>query len=229
MKSRKKKKRKLKLSFWKAVFLLFAALAIYTIRNFNVYMQPRLEALAKQHVSFAINNIEKQVLKNLEYDPDTFILPSYDEKGNIISISYDSYQLNQILYSALNTIDDSLLAAQDGREDPITHEVFYENGIFYRIPVGALTGIPFLANFGPSIPVKMQLLNDVTGRINITSEAYGINNTMIKISLVISVNAQVVTVLNVSEIQLETEIPIVMHLVNGKVPSILPYDAMEGT
>lgn len=190
-------------------------------------MEPRLEALAKQHVSFAINNIAKQVLHDMEYDPNSFIQPSIDEHGTIIAVNYDSYKLNQILYSALNTIDASLLAAQDGEVDPITHEVFYEHGIFYRIPIGSITGIPFLSNIGPSIPVKMQLINDVTGQIDISSEAYGINNTMIKISLVISIKAQAVTVLNVSEIQMQTEIPIVMQLINGKVPSILPYGMNE--
>lgn len=192
-------------------------------------MEPRLEALAKQHVSFAINNIAKQVLKDMEYDSESFIKPTLDENGNMISISYDSYELNQVLYNALSTIDESLLAAQDGKKDPITNEVFYENGIFYRIPVGALSGVPFISNMGPSIPVKMQLINDVTGRIEISSEAYGVNNTMIQISLKISIDAQAVTVLNVSSIQMEMEIPIVMQLVNGKVPSYLPYGLNEGT
>lgn len=185
-------------------------------------MEPRLVALAKQHVSFAINNIAKEVLKDMDYNANDFIQPILDENGNIVSINYDSYKLNQVLYDALNIIDESLLAAQDGKEDPITHEVFYEHGIFYHIPLFSLTGIPFISNYGPDIPLKMKLINDVTGEVKITSEAYGINNTMIKISLSISINAQAITVLNVSDIQTVTEIPIVMQLVNGKVPSYLP-------
>lgn len=213
----------------KVIFLLLILFSFYGIRCFNIFMQPRLEAIAKQHVSFAINNIAKEVLHDMEYDADSFINPVLDENGNIISINYDSYQLNQVLYSALNTIDESLLAAQDGKEDPITNQVFYEHGIFYQIPIGSLSGIPMISNMGPSIPVKMQLINDVTGKINITSEAYGINNTMIKISLDISIDAQAVTILSVSEIQTETQIPLVMQLVNGKVPSYIPYGLNEGT
>lgn len=190
-------------------------------------MEPRLVALAKQHVSFAINNIAKEVLKEMKYDSEEFIQPLLDENGNIVSINYDSFKLNQVLYDTLDIIDESLLAAQDGKEDPITHEVFYEHGIFYNIPFWSLTGIPFLSNFGPNLPLKMRLINDVTGEIKITSEAYGINNTMIKISLDISIDAQAVTVLNVSEIQTTTQIPLVMQLVNGKVPSYLPRGLNE--
>ena len=43
------------------------------IRSFNTYMEPQLQAIAKQHTGFAINNIVKEVLGNIEYDPLSLI------------------------------------------------------------------------------------------------------------------------------------------------------------
>lgn len=190
---------------------------------FNRYMEPRLLAIAKQHTGFAINNIVKEVLADIEYDTEDLYHIQRSDNGDITSIEYDSYKLNQILYSSLNTIDESLLAAQDGKKDPTTKDVFYEDGVLYEVPVGYLTHIFFLYNKGPKIKIRMKMLNDVTGEIKTESKPYGVNNTMIRISLVVKVNAQVLTFLSISEMENSCEIPLVIQIVNGKVPSILPY------
>lgn len=188
-------------------------------------MEPQLLAIAKQHTGFAINNIVKEVLADIEYDTDSLFHIEKSDNGEITSIQYDSYKLNQILYSSLNTIDESLLAAQDGKKDPTTKDVFYEDGVLYELPVGYLSHIFFLYNSGPKIKVRMKMLNDVTGEIKTESKPYGVNNTMIKISLVVKVNAQVLTFLSTTEMESVCEIPLVIQIVNGKVPSILPYSS----
>ena len=202
VKSRKYKKQKL-------ILLLVAIVLGFgcVVRSFNMYMEPQLQAIAKQHTGFAINNIVKEVLADIEYD---------------------SYKLNQLLYSALNTIDKSLLAAQDGKKDPTTKDVFYEDGVLYEVPAGYLSHIFFLYDKGPKIRVRMRMLNDVTGEIKTESKPYGINNTMIKISLVVKVNAQVITFLSTSELETKTEIPLVVQIVNGQVPDFTPYSNPSG-
>lgn len=193
------------------------------VRNFNRYMEPQLLAIAKQHTGFAINNIVKEVLADMEYDADSLLHINKNADGEITSIEYDSYKLNQLLYSSLNTIDKSLLAAQDGKKDPTTKDVFYEDGVLYEIPIGYLSHIFFLYDKGPKLHVRMRMLNDVTGEIKTESKAYGINSTMIQISLVVKVNAQVITFLSTSEMESSCELPIVVQIVNGKVPAITPY------
>lgn len=195
----------------------------FIISNFNHYIEPQLLAIAKQHTGFAINNIVKEVLANMEYDTDSLLHINKNADGEITSIEYDSYKLNQLLYSSLNTIDKSLLAAQDGKKDPTTKDVFYEDGVLYEIPIGYLSHIFFLYDKGPKLRVRMRMLNDVTGDIKTESKAYGINSTLIQISLVVKVNAQVITFLSTSEMESSCSIPIVVQVVNGKVPALTPY------
>lgn len=206
--------------------LLLVALVLCigsAIRSFNIYMEPQLQAIAKQHTGFAINNIVKEVLADIEYDPKELLTINRNTSGKITSIEYNSYKLNQLLYSALNTIDESLLAAQDGKKDPTTKDVFYEDGVLYEIPAGYLSHVFFLYDKGPLIRVRMRMLNDVTGEIKTEAKSYGINNTMIKITLRVKVCAQVITFLSTSELNTECEIPLVVQVVNGDVPDMVPY------
>ena len=191
--------------------------------SFHRYMEPQLLVVAKQHAGFAINNIVKEVLSNMEFDQKNIIKVEKDANGSISNIEYDSTQLNQILNTALTTIDTSLLAAQDGKKDPITKDVFFEDGIVYEVASGYFTHLYFLYETGPKIKIRMKMLNHVTGEIKTETKPYGINNTMVEISLVVHVNAQVITFLNTTEIKNTNEIPIVIQVVNGSVPDMLPY------
>lgn len=221
MKIRKKKRgRKWKWACW--LFVLCIGIW-FLIHSFNQSVEPQLQAIAKQHTGFAINNIVKEVLADMEYDSSDFLKVERNQDQQITSVEYDSNKLNQMLYSALNTIDASLLAAQDGKKDPKTKEVFYEDGILYEIPLGYFTKSYLLYDHGPKIKVRMKMLNDVTGNIKTEAKAYGINNTLIKISLVVNVDAQVITFVGTSEYQTSMELPLVIQVVNGTVPDVTPY------
>lgn len=197
------------------------------VHSLNIYMEPRLQAIAKQNVIFAINNITQAVLSDLEYNPDTLIKVDKNKEGAILSIQYDSYELNQILYTALNTIEKNLEESEDGLVHPDGEEIFFKNGAVYECPIGYLTKIPFLSNVGPRIPIRLKMLNDVTGEIKVDSQPYGINNTLIKAYMKVSVKTQVITILSTSEMETQTEIPIILQVVNGKVPQLLPYGGNE--
>ncbi|MEG2801755.1 MAG: sporulation protein YunB [Longicatena sp.] len=191
--------------------------------SFNQSMEPQLNALAKQHTSVAINKVVKEVLSSISYNEEDLMSMKQDTQGEILSISYNSNQLNNILHTSLKTIDASLLAAQEGNKDPTLEEVFYKDGIVYQVPLGYFTHLFFLYNKGPKLNVRMKLLNDVVGEIKTTCEPYGMNSTMIKISLAIVVEAQAITFLNITPMKCTNEIPLVIQVVNGKIPAFVPY------
>ena len=202
-------------------------LLISTSISFNQFIQPRLKAQAKTQVSLAVNRIVSSVLSNIDYDTEDLLIINRDAQGNITSIEYDTLLLNQLLYSALQTIDESLIAAQNGKDDPLLDEVFFADGIIYEMPLGYLSGIGFLQDLGPKIPIRMKLLNDVNGELKTKTEACGLNNTKIEIVLEISIKAQAITSLSVEEMVVSTQVPLVIQLVNGKVPQLVPYSDLH--
>ena len=222
MKPKKRKTHWLLNRFLLITAILFGLFVLW-IRSLNDYMEPRLQAIAKQNVIFAINNITQAVLADMEYDPSSLIHVTILPDGTISSIEYDSYRLNQILYTSLNTIDESLNHDGEVKGYPDGEEIYFINGAVYECPIGLLTKIPFLANWGPRLPIRLKLLNDVTGEIKVDSTPYGINNTIVKAYMKISVKTQIITILSTSELESSTEIPIIVQIVNGKVPQLTPY------
>lgn len=194
-------------------------------RSINHYLEPRLRAEAKTQVNIAINHLVTKVLANIDYNREDLVKMTTDNNGNVTQIEYDTLQLNQILYGSLDIIDKSLYAAQTGDKDPTLDRVFFDEGIVYELPIGYLTHISLLSDWGPTIPVRMKILNHVNGEIKTMSEPYGMNNTLLKIVLQVQIEAQAITVLQVNDISVKSEIPLVIQLVNGDVPNISPYNA----
>lgn len=190
---------------------------------FNRCIEPQLNAFARQHAGFAINNIVKQVINNLEYDPENLYKTRIGENGEITQVVFDSYQLNQLLYEALDTIDTSLKAAQDGKKDPVTQSVYYEDGIVYEIPIGSLSNIFFLANKGPKLKVHIRMFNDVGGEIETKIEPYGVNSSLVSIILKVEIEAEAITMMSITPFKESSEIPLVVQVISGKVPSYNTY------
>lgn len=197
----------------------------FGLSRFNHYLEPRLRAEAKTQVNIAINNLVTKVLANIDYNRDDLVRVTSDRDGNVSQVEYDTLKLNQILYASLDTIDDSLQAAQDGKKDPVTDRVFFHEGIVYELPLGYLTHISMLSDMGPTLPIRMKILNHVNGEIKTISEPYGMNNTLLKIVLQVRIEAQAITVLNVNDISVVSEIPLVIQLVNGDIPNFAPFTA----
>lgn len=206
------------------VLCIILSLLLYGIlQRMNAMVEPQLQAAAKQYTGSAINRIVKNVLTKLEYQSDDLFRLYRNDQKEISDIQYDSFALNQLLFKALETIETSLHAAQDGKEDPLMKEIYYDDGIVYKIPIGYLTGLYMFHDFGFQIPVRMRILNEVTGRIKTETKPYGYNNTVISINLQVQINAQAVTFLGVDSFEISTEIPLVIQLVQGNIPAYTNY------
>ncbi|MEF2784055.1 sporulation protein YunB [Erysipelotrichaceae bacterium HCN-30851] len=205
------------------VCVLIFLLVFGLLHRMNAMIEPQLQAAAKQYTGSAINRIVKKVLTKLDYQSDSLYQFYRNDEGEVSDIQYDSYALNQLLYSALDTIEASLHAAQDGEEDPLIKEVFYDDGIVYKIPIGYLTGLYMFHDAGVQIPVRMRILNEVTGQIKTETKPYGVNNTVMIINLQIQVHAQAVTFLGVDSFEMSTEIPLAIQLIQGNIPAYINY------
>ena len=97
-----KKIKKIKAKKTKLVLLIMVIVLTiwYLVHSFNAFVEPQLQAIAKQHTGFAINNIVKEVLADMEYESAELLKVERNEAQEVTSIEYDSKRLNQILYSA---------------------------------------------------------------------------------------------------------------------------------
>lgn len=144
----------------------------------------------------------------------------------ITNISYDTKELNKILTNITLKIQNYFGAIESGNIDDIGIDILdkynYNNlkkGPIIYIPMGYLTGSPFLANVGPKIPLKITLIGDVRTDIKTEVKDYGLNNALLKIYIHVEVVTQSIFPL-VSSIQTTiVEYPVVLKIIEGKVPS----------
>lgn len=210
-----KKRARIKMS---ALLLLLFLLLVITVYHANRVLRPQLMAIATQKTNDAISMLAQKVLSAIDYDSTSFIYYHYNEEHEITAVEYDTKALNALLNQALDIMDNSLEKAENGEVDPILQEVFFSDGVIYEVPAGYLTGITFLQNYGYRFKISMRILNYVNGDLEVESEPYGINNSIIKIFLNLSIEAEAITALQNKHIHFEEKIPLIIQVVNGIVP-----------
>lgn len=190
-------------------------------------LKPQLMALAVQKTNDVISMLTQKVLSTLNYDASELIIYRYNDENKLIAIEYDTKKLNEILNNALDVVDNSLEAAEKGEVDPILREVLLDDGIVYEVPIGYLTGIALLENYGYRFEVTMRLLHYINGTLEVKSEPYGINNSLISVNLHLNIQAEAITAIANQEISFTEVVPLVVQVVQGDIPSYTGYIGMN--
>ena len=63
----------------------------------NAWVEPQLQVIARQQTGIALNNIVQKVISTLDYDVEELVHLQRGEDGQILTLDYDTYALNQIL------------------------------------------------------------------------------------------------------------------------------------
>ena len=95
---------------------------------------------------------------------------------------------------------------------------FNLNEEYFYVPSGIIFNNTLLSNIGPKIPIKLKLVGNVTSGIVNEVKEYGINNSLITISMEISVELKVILPLTTDYINITNYIPLAIKLIQGKVP-----------
>lgn len=219
-----KRKNKIKLS---VLLLVIIVSSVYFVFRANEMLKPQLMALAVQKTNDVISMLTQKVLSTLNYDASELIIYRYNDENKLIAIEYDTKKLNEILNNALDVVDNSLEAAEKGEVDPILREVLLDDGIVYEVPIGYLTGIALLENYGYRFEVTMRLLHYINGTLEVKSEPYGINNSLISVNLHLNIQAEAITAIANQEISFTEVVPLVVQVVQGDIPSYTGYIGMD--
>lgn len=200
-----------------------------------------INKLARQSTPILINYAEKKartistIIINEAVNNNVFndniknkiFIENKDNNGNI-STDINSIVINTILNKITVNVENYLTLLENGQVEKLKisknalknyNKKDLKKGIIYEIPSGIIFKNSLLSNLGPKIPVKINLNGDVTTNVITKVESYGINNALIKISINIKVYMQVIIPFTSKEIIVSTDIPVVMKLVEGSVPS----------
>ena len=210
------------------IIMLVCITILIIFKIINQKMMPILVNYAEMETErIAMAVINKSILKYTTNEGlEDLIITNTNENNEIVSVDFNAVNVNNILYSITNSIEQNLILLDKGKFDELNIPIsnVYEksdiSGIVYYIPFGVVTGASIIADIGPKIPVKNKIVGSVYSNIKTEVIEYGINNAMIKIYIEVEVNEQVILPFTSKKVNVKSELPVFIKLVQGKIPSV---------
>ena len=182
-------------------FLLFIIIFILSLEWINLLgkmVNSNFTFLIKQNVKKEINHylfysFSKEVAE--KFKVDDLISLNLNKKDEIISVDYNIDKVYvllgeslEILYNNLEKIDFSM-----------NYKVNDKNILW--VPLGIGNKNILISNFGPKIPIKIDILTDSSMGYKTKVKNYGINNVLLELYLDISVSSSLLTPVSKEEIK----------------------------
>ncbi len=228
-KIRLKKRRKPYILFiYIIILIMMTSLLIfkYLSKKISPPLFKYAEIETKKFSNKIINDaIAKNVTKDIKSD-EIFIVKYGDDK-EIKSIDFNTNKINEYLSKATNTIQKDMNNIEKGNIyeieniDDLLKDYKKEDlkkGIIFYVSTGLFFNNPLLANLGPKIPVKISLTGDIISYISTEVEDYGINNSLLKVYINITVNEDIILPFKGQNIKMDAKIPIAIKMISGKIP-----------
>lgn len=182
------------------------------------------EKEVKKLVILVINNsINDEVISEIDNNELFDIVKN--NNNEIVLIDYNSMNVNKYLALVVRKVSNNLDLIENGKYNLLSFDLEgYDNkllnkGIIANIPFGSLLGLNLLSNVGPRVPVKFNLIKDVSGGIDTKINEYGINNAYMEVLVKVNVNVNINLLFLSRTINIECNVPISMKIIQGNIPN----------
>ena len=208
------------------LFLLCVCLvSVVFVNDFDKKLSPIIYEYGRHKCinisTMLINSVVKEVVTE-EMKEEIVVC---DEK-NLTTIDFNVPILNSLTVLTVKKLQSNFRDLELGiidmkRLGEVDNAVNSENlkkGIMYEIPFSAIFENSLISNLGIVVPVRYRLVSSVEAQIVSNIKEYGINNTLLEISLDVNVNAAMAIPTLSKEEKINVIIPLVVKLIQGKVP-----------
>lgn len=211
--------------------LLCAIFVSLSLQFINERFTPILLETAELEIgkfsTIVINKAIAQVLED-KINTDELFDTIMNNNGEIQTIDFNPIIVNQVLNVATSVVQNNLKLLEEGDLDtlgiydmdlPEDRVEDLKKGIITKIPIGVITKNSLLSNIGPSIPIRLHYIGDVTSNITTEIVPYGINNALVKIGVRLEMTAQIILPFITDKMTLECDIPLAIKMIQGSVPN----------
>ncbi|MCQ2009378.1 MAG: sporulation protein YunB [Sporolactobacillus sp.] len=194
------------------IFFLCVSLAIWIV---NEKMKPAVMSIAltqtEQISNYAINyGIGQNVLSNVnekndpnelpKIDPSKLILTHRTDENTVSDFDLNTEEANRLKGIISNRILWFLRAAEKGRisltnghaDDLVYSKHHNGEALIADIPLGQVLNNALLSNYGPRVPVEMDVVSNVESDIRWNYKNEGINNTLFMLYLDVKIKVDVI-------------------------------------
>lgn len=187
--------------------LLGISLAFLLIRCFDLSLRPQMVALAETSLQNQITHISDLAMATameeqaLNYS-DIVVLQT-GQDGSVSMLTTDTIRLNALRTAILEEVVSQL-------EGIDSHSL--------GIPFGALTGVDLFSAWGPKLPIQVISVASADGTYRNDFTGAGINQTLHRILLDITVAARILLPGGIVETQIATPVCVAETVIIGQVP-----------
>ena len=211
-------KRKIKILFIILILIILLSFTLLKLitKNISPIMMEYSKSKVKRLASLVINKGVTDDVLNIINTQELFIV---DKSNNeeIITITLDPLMVNRIESSVTDKVESILSLLEKNDQELLTK--YNINSEYFVLPSGMVFNSGLMANVGPLIPIKMRLIGNVTSKVTTSLKEYGINNSLITVSVNITVELKVILPLTIDSISITNSVPVAIKLIQGKVPN----------
>jgi len=203
------------------VILIIIGFVIYMLNRFGDESLPYLleyaESESVEITTMLINKAITEEVVNNSVDKITIL--EKNDNNEIINVTYDTDSVNKLLYNVSNNILESIANIEKGNVEHMNLSYYNKDDLIYYIPLGVIYNVPILTDISPKIPYKVSFLGSVDSFVDTQITEYGINNSLVELSINVDINLKVIFPFLSKNINVNKEIPLSTNVIQGKIPS----------
>ena len=203
------------------VFILIITIAIIIVKVLSDKIAPLVMDYSisemKRVTSIIINRSINSDLLN-KIDMNNLFIINKGEDG-FMTISLDSVIVNKITDDISDACEDNLRLMEEGKYEELKKK-FNIGEEYFFVPSGIISKNTLLNSIGPKIPINLKMIGNVTSGLKTEVKEYGINNSLITISVEITVEMMVILPFSSDYVSITNLVPISIKLIQGKVPQV---------
>ena len=227
MKKKMRLKRNLLIKQKKKDTILIVAFLVLLIvslifKYINTKIVPPLEVYAENEVKKISSLIISDAVESISFSEEetmSFFNTLTNKSDEVISVDFNTARINKSLVKLNKAVYKDLKLFENGRYKIEDTEIETED-LIYKIPLGYITGNYTLSNIGPKVPLKAKVIGSVVSNIKTEVSSYGINNSLLKVYIDVTVNMRFMLPLISKDVLVNNSIPLVVKIIQGKIPNV---------
>lgn len=227
MKKKMRLKRNLLIKLTKKDTILIVAFLVLLIvslifKYINTKIVPPLEVYAENEVKKISSLIISDAVESISFSEEetmSFFNTLTNKSDEVISVDFNTAKINKSLVKLNKAVYKDLKLFENGKYKLEDTEIETED-LIYKIPLGYITGNYTLSNIGPKVPLKAKVIGSVVSNIKTEVSSYGINNSLLKVYIDVTVNMRFMLPLISKDVLVNNSIPLVVKIIQGKIPNV---------
>ena len=227
MKKKMRLKRNLLIKLTKKDTILIVAFLVLLIvslifKYINTKIVPPLEVYAENEVKKISSLIISDAVESISFSEEetmSFFNTLTNKSDEVISVDFNTVKINKSLVKLNKAVYKDLKLFENGKYKLEDTEIETED-LIYKIPLGYITGNYTLSNIGPKVPLKAKVIGSVVSNIKTEVSSYGINNSLLKVYIDVTVSERFVMPFISNDIKVSSSVLLVVKIINGRVPNV---------